>query len=147
MPFKSSEDLYQEYEEAEELKEEKKLIILFKDKEDVILKDNLERLDVDYTMIDVLTKENILQTYKNIINAKIVYTNDIQFELMELNLYNLVKELNMLIDETDFYKDFSLKKIENLKIEEAMRIKELFKPYVFISSLSQNNRKGEINGL
>lgn len=147
MPFKSSEDLYQEYEEAEELKEEKKLIILFKDKEDVILKDNLERLDVDYTMIDVLTKENILQTYKNIINAKIVCTNDIQFELMELNLYNLVKELNMLIDETDFYKDFSLKKIENLKIEEAMRIKELFKPYVFISSLSQNNRKGEINGL
>lgn len=147
MPFKSSEDLYQEYEEAEELKEEKKLIILFKDKEDVILKDNLERLDVDYTMIDVLTKENILQTYKNIINAKIVYTNDIQFELMELNLYNLVKELNMLINETDFYKDFSLKKIENLKIEEAMRIKELFKPYVFISSLSQNNRKGEINGL
>lgn len=147
MPFKSSEDLYQEYEEAEELKEEKKLIILFKDKEDVILKDNLERLDVDYTMIDILTKESILQTYKNIINAKIVYTNDIQFELMELNLYNLVKELNMLIDETDFYKDFSLKKIENLKIEEAMRIKELFKPYVFISSLSQNNRKGEINGL
>lgn len=147
MPFKSSEDLYQEYEEAEELKEEKKLIILFKDKEDVILKDNLERLDVDYTMIDILTKESILQTYKNIINAKIVCTNDIQFELMELNLYNLVKELNMLIDETDFYKDFSLKKIENLKIEEAMRIKELFKPYVFISSLSQNNRKGEINGL